>query len=220
MPRSLTILRMPPVTKPQPRKIRAEKGEFMDPKLAQAIGLIRHQIISPVLLENGVAQMEYFKHAAQKEYDIPGRGPRRFTATTLKAWLYRYKRNGFPGITPKTRCDQGGFRKIQEETKQAIQKLREEHLDESCVKFYERCLKTNIFGERPICIETLRRFLRSKNLYRKRAVQPRKRFEMSYFGELWTCDFMHGPQVLELAGGKNAKRRFLWPSSTITRATL
>ncbi|MGK5088292.1 DDE-type integrase/transposase/recombinase [Bdellovibrionota bacterium FG-2] len=181
----------------------------MDPKLAEAVGLFRHQIISPVLLEKGAAQMAYFRLAAHKEYDVPGRGAKRFTPTTMKAWLYRYRKNGLTGLLPKTRCDAGGSRKLRPEIKEAIAKFREDNLDISCVKFYDRCLNQGIFADQKICIETLRHFLKAKNLYRRRQPIPRKRFEMSYFGELWTCDFMHGPQVLESPNGKRRKKAIL-----------
>src|SRR4051812_18487916 len=39
-----------------------ERGiPHMDPKLADPIGILRHQIISPVLMETGQAQMIYFR---------------------------------------------------------------------------------------------------------------------------------------------------------------
>lgn len=47
----------------------------MDPKTAESIGLLRHQIISPVLMETTKAQMDYFCRMAEKEFDVPGRGP-------------------------------------------------------------------------------------------------------------------------------------------------
>jgi transposase InsO family protein len=182
----------------------------MDPKLAEAIGLFRHEIISPVLLERGAAQMAYFRQAAAREYDVPGREiKKRFTAATMKAWLYRYRKHGLTGLLPKTRSDSGSFRKLSSEFALSIQKFREEHIGLSCVRFYDRCLEQGIFAEQKICMETLRRFLKSKNLYKRRDAIPRKRFEMSYFGELWTCDFMHGPQVLEAPDGKRRKKAIL-----------
>lgn len=51
----------------------------MDPKIAESIGLLRHQIISPVLMETTAAQMEYFRQMSQKDFDVPGRGARRFS---------------------------------------------------------------------------------------------------------------------------------------------
>lgn len=178
----------------------------MDPKLAEAIGLLRHQIISPVLMESAPAQMTYFNSLSQREFDIPGRGLRRFTPGTMKAWLYRYRKNGFQALLPKTRTDRGGFRKLTPEMKEAIIRLRGEHLESSCTKFYERCLREKVLGDPPICREVLRRYLKSKNLYQTRTATPRKRYEMSYFGELWVGDFMHGPLVREQPGkGRHRK---------------
>ena len=129
----------------------------MDPKIAEAIGLLRHQIISPVLMETGQAQLAYFRTQAEKEFDIPGRGPRRFTPTTMKAWLYRYRKSGFSGITPKTRRDSGSIRALPPDLKERVKKLRQENIDRSCVKFYDLCVRENILGHPPICLETLRR---------------------------------------------------------------
>jgi putative transposase len=181
----------------------------MDRKLAEAIGLLKHQIISPVLLERGAAQMTYFREISKKEFDVPGRGRARFTPSTMKSWLYKYRSHGFAALVPRTRSDEGSFRRLDEATRAAVKKLREDHLGDSCVKFYDRCVTSGTFGAKPVCIETLRRFLRSEDLYKKRVPQARKRFEMSYFGELWTCDFMHGPLVAEEPGAKRRRKAIL-----------
>jgi putative transposase len=181
----------------------------MDPKLAEAIGLFKHQIISPVLLERGAAQKAYFRRLAEREFDVPGRGPSRFSPGTMKSWLFKYRKHGFAALIPKTRSDAGSFRRLDESARNAIRALRRDHLDESCLRFYERCVSDGLFSPRPVCIETLRRFLKQENLYRRRESVPRKRFEMSYFGELWTCDFMHGPLVLESEGSKRRKKAIL-----------
>lgn len=75
----------------------------MDTKLVEALGLLRHQIISPVLMDTGPAQMAYFRQMSSREFDVPGRGPKRFTATTMKAWLYRYRKRGFQRARKKIR---------------------------------------------------------------------------------------------------------------------
>jgi putative transposase len=181
----------------------------MDPKLAELIGLLRHSIISPVLMEKGKAQREYFTQISEREFDVPGKGLRRFTPTTMKAWLYRYRKQGFSGLVPKTRKDLGKCRVFSEEIRMAIKKLREQNLERSSVKFYDLCLKENLLGNPPVCLETLRRFLRSEKLYVSKVAVARKKFEMSYFGELWTCDFMHGPRVLEQQGGKKRRKAIL-----------
>lgn len=182
----------------------------MDPKIAELVGLLRHQIISPVLMEAGRGQMKYFREAAAREWDVPGRGPRRFGAMTMKGWLKRYNKNGFQALIPKAREDYGGFRKISEERKQAIRALRQAHLSMSVVQFYETARKANLLGSPPICLATLRRFLKIENLFAaKEEPTARKRFEMSRFGELWTGDFMHGPKVLVEPGSKRFKKAIL-----------
>lgn len=177
----------------------------MNAELAEKIGLLRHSIISPVLMDSQRAQMEYFRQIAEREFDVPGRGLRRFTATTMKGWLYRYRRYGFTVLVPKVRRDRGQFRMLSAEQREQIKIFRQNHLNYSVVKFYDLGLKEGLLGVPPICIETLRRFLRAENLYKRRETVARKRFEMSYFGELWTCDFMHGPQVLSGTSKKKQK---------------
>jgi len=182
----------------------------MDPKIAELVGLLRHQIISPVLMETGRGQMKYFRETAAREWDVPGRGLRRFSPATMKGWLKRYNKYGFQALIPKVREDVGGFRKIPNDRKAAIRKLREQHLKMSALRFYELAVQEEILGFPPICLATLRRFLKQENLFAAPdAPTARKRFEMSRFGELWTGDFMHGPLVLSEPGGKRAKKAIL-----------
>ena len=191
----------------------------MDKKVAEAIALLKHQIISPALFEPIAAQAEYFARAASREYDVPGRGPKRYTATTMKSWLARYRKNGFQALVPKTRADCGGFRALKPDQRERIKALRQDRLQESCTRFYDRCVEEQALGDPPACIETLRRLLKAEGLYQKRQPRARKRFEMRYFGELWTCDFMHGPKVSETPGRAPAARPSSWRSSTTTPAS-
>ena len=178
----------------------------MDKKIQESIALLKHQIISPVLMDTRRAQMVYFDQISQRDFDVPGRGLRRYTPGTMRAWLYAYRKKGFHGLMPKGRLDLGSFRSLPDEIKINIRKLREQHLDLSCVKFYDRLIHDGTLGTAPIGIETLRRYLKSEGLYKNRTATPRKRFEMRYFGELWTADFMHGPHLFD---GKRKRRAIL-----------
>lgn len=181
----------------------------MDKEKREAIAILRHQIISPVLMDSGRSQMAYFRQVSGAQFEVPGRGLRQFHASTMKGWLNGYKKHGFTALLPKIRRDAGNFRRFSPEEFDAIKRLREEHLDVSVVKFYERALSEGKLGNPPMCQETLRRFLKSKKLYNKREPKARKRFEMGRFGELWTGDFMHGPQVLEAPLGKKKRKAIL-----------
>lgn len=181
-------------------------GDYMDQKLAETIALLKHQIISPVLLDSNAAQMAYFRQAAAREFDVPGRGPKRYTVLTMKSWLYNYRKKGFQALMPKIRKDKGRIRILPPDKIVQIKNLRQENLHESCTRFYDRCIRENLLGIPPVCVETLRRLLKIEGLYKHAAItQARKRFEMRYFGELWTCDFMHGPQVTTTGAGKTKK---------------
>ena len=127
----------------------------------------------------------------------------------MKGWLYRYRKHGFAALLPKLRCDLGQFRSLAPPMREALVKLREENLDLSVVKFRERAIKHGLLGPAPVCLATLTRFLKSESLYAKKTPQPRKRFEMGNFGQLWTCDFMHGPQVIEKPGSLRKRKAIL-----------
>jgi len=178
----------------------------MDDKIKEGVALLKHQIISPVLMDSGAAQMAYFQKMSQKIFDVPGRGPRQYRASTMRLWLYAYRKKGFQGLIPKTRKDRGDFRVLSIDLKNQIRLLRQEHADLSCVKFYDRLIISKTLGAPPVGMETVRRFLKAEGLYKKRTATPRKRFEMRYFGELWTTDFMHGPHLFD---GKRKRRAIL-----------
>lgn len=182
----------------------------MDPKINDAIALFRHQVISPVLMQPRSCQMKYFREAASHEWDVPGRGAARFSATTMKGWLRRYKKNGFQALQPKKRSDAGGFRRLSEPVRTSIRDLRREHLTMSVARFYEKALQADALGHPPACQATLRRFLLLEKLFApKEEAVARKRFEMSRFGELWTGDFMHGPLVSADPGKERRRKAIL-----------
>lgn len=182
----------------------------MDPKIRESIGLLRHGIISPVLVESGRAQMSYFRSLESREFDVPGIGKKKFKAMTMKSWLHRFKKQGFAGIVPRERSDAGTFRSLDDITKEKIRLLRKEWPEISAIQFYDRCLKASILGASPIGIETLRKFMKKEDLFPKeKPAKARKRYEMSRFGELWVGDFMHGPEVKPEASSLRKKKAIL-----------
>jgi len=176
----------------------------MDTKIAEAIGLLRHQIISPVLMDSGQSQMKHFRLMAERTFNMPGKGMKRFRPTTMKGWLNQYKKHGFKGIVPGVRSDSGSSRKINAELEARILELRLKNLEVSVVRFYKKCFIDAILGNPPLCLATVRRFLKVHELSKPQETKARKKFEMSAFGELWTGDFMHGPQVVVPRGLKKA----------------
>lgn len=184
----------------------------MDKKTAEAIGLLRHKIISPVLMESGRNQMTYFRTLEKKSFDVPGSGACSFRAATMKSWLHKYKKHGFAGILPKSRSDAGSYRRCDQKAREAIKSLRcdDSHMSLSVKSFYQLCLEKEILGTPPLCLATVRRFLKNENLLTvNKTSKRRKKFEHGTFGELWTGDYMHGPLVCEHNGGKKRRKAIL-----------
>jgi transposase InsO family protein len=179
----------------------------MNDDVRQAIALLRHQIISPVLVDKNTVQIEYFRKMEQQEFIVPGSGKRNFSVYTMKAWLKFYRKFGFTGLIPKTRTDLGQTRSIDSDLAKPIIELRNELLQLTVAKFYRRAKEANLLGDPPICELTLRRFLQHNKLFdSKDSASARKRYEMDRFGQLWVADFMHGPQVYD---GKSHRKAIL-----------
>lgn len=168
----------------------------MDEGTSQQIGLFRHRIISPVLMEKGRNQMAYFRKISEKEFDVPGGGFRKISPTTMKTWLNRYRKHGFIAICPKTRSDKGRPRCLGPEQLKRIKEKRVECEPFSGRLFYETCLANGLLGDPPICYSSLLRLMKHEGMATKSSGKSRKRYEMDRFGELWVGDFCHGPSVV------------------------
>ncbi|MDA2931346.1 helix-turn-helix domain-containing protein, partial [Acidobacteria bacterium AH-259-O06] len=99
----------------------------MDRKKQEAIAVFRYGIIAPVIHAAGKGQAKYFRRLAQKELEVPFLGPRRYAQSTFKSWLRRYRREGFQGLLPRSRCDSGQSRVITGELSRLIGEILAEH---------------------------------------------------------------------------------------------
>jgi transposase InsO family protein len=183
----------------------------MNQNLRQELMLFKFKIISPVLMEPGRAQKLYFKTVSQTKYTVPGKGERYIKASTMKSWLYSYKKFGIKGLESKNRSDSGQIRfNLEPEGIIKIEKFRKENLDITMSQFHRKCLLNNLLGTPPMSYSTLARLLKKRGLnIISHKLTPRKKFEMRIFGEMWVGDYMHGPKVLESTGGKTYKKAIL-----------
>ncbi len=175
------------------------------------IALFKYKVIAPTLMEPQRARGEYFRKMQAHPLSMPGQPLKHIKAATMKGWYYRYQKHGFKGLLPKKRCDKGRTRFVLTPADfEKIRKFRQEHLDLSVALFYRKCLSEDLLGHPPMCASTLRRFLISKNLHKRvGSTKARKRFEMERFGQLWTGDYMHGPQVFENPQSQKKRKAIL-----------
>jgi len=168
----------------------------MNDETREQIALSRYKILSPVLAEPGRVCNQYFRTQAAQEHSMPHYGPCRYSVSTFKAWLKRYREHGFEGLKPKSRTDRGAPRKINGEMLDGIRALCKASLGTRTTMLYEELARSGLLGDPPVCYTTLLRTLKREGLFhRGERSDPRMRFETAEVNELWIGDFMHGPSA-------------------------
>lgn len=185
----------------------------MNEKQRKDIALFRYSIIAPVLSGNVVGQNKYFREAAQKEYEVPHWGRKKYDHQTFKKWLKLYRRRGFDALIPKERNDKGQSRKIDACLKNAITEALTTHPFLSAAAMYRLLVSQgNIrLGGGGINEGTLRKYIKDNQLRLKTQLTPptpRKKFEKEHINQLWTVDCLHGPYI-KLEGYPRKHKVFL-----------
>jgi putative transposase len=141
-------------------------------------------------------QAEYFRRITSSELDVPHVGLVRYKPETLRGWLSDYRRGGFDALVPRPRSDIGSHRVITPAIQARIIELLADHPRMSATIVRERLVdEGTITSSRP-SEPVIRRFIRSRGL-RVATELPdgRHAFAKSDPNQLWTLDFMHGPQL-------------------------
>ncbi len=176
----------------------------MEKDIREAIALKRYQIISPVLAEPSREQNEYFRKQAQQAHDFPRYGLRKFSVSTFKSWLKKYRKGGFEALKPKNRSDCGRPRRLGDQQLKVIEIKCKAYPYWTGQKLYEELCSQGLLGEPPVHYNTLLRVVKDHGwLGPKARRDARKAYEVDNINELWVCDFMHGPQVY--TGKRSAK---------------
>lgn len=168
----------------------------MDEQTQEQVALTRFKLISPVLAEPAREQNEYFRKLAEKQHQFPHYGLRKYASSTFKAWLAKYRKNGFDALKPKARSDRGRPRRLSDEEMQVIRVQCKANPNLPVTLLHEKLLAENHLGQPPICYSNLLRIINQHNLLpQNKRTDIRKRFETEAVNQLWLCDFMHGPII-------------------------
>jgi transposase InsO family protein len=183
------------------------------------IALFRYTLILPVLRAEypprGKGRLR--EQISAGTYDIPHSSRRTISVPTLARWERRYRQNGFEGLKPKPRSDQGQVRAISLETLDRAEALKREQPFRSARSII-RILDmdtTQPVPEETIAPRTLRRHLARRGataaqLLGELRPKPYRRFERSHFGDLWQGDAMHGPKLPDPAHPDKQRQVFLF----------
>ena len=168
----------------------------MDKEIREKIALKRYQLISPVLAEPSRAQNEYFRKQTETEHEFPRYGLRKISVSTMKAWLRKYRKEGFDALKPKNRSDEGRPKRLSEGLLKAIEIKCKAHPSLPVQKLYEMLRDQDLLGQPPVHYNTLLRVVKEQGWFPlKDRTDVRKSYEVENVNDLWISDFMHGPQV-------------------------
>ena len=128
---------------------------------------------------------------AARQHQLPDASIRRFSTSTLRAWLRAYQRGGIEALEPRTRSDKGSFRSIDDDVAEIIARHRVQHRKLSVKLFHKILHEDDVLPDGvTICEATLRRFLKARGLAKavRGPGRARAKYEMPHPNDLWDGD--------------------------------
>lgn len=178
----------------------------MDEKIRNELALFRFSLIAPLV--NGTvtgSAKDYLERLCAKPYQLPGGDFRELSPNTVRRWLSDYRRYGLEGLKRKARNDKGLSRTLTAEMAQSIRELKELHPDKTATAIYHTLLAQGVFGEPPVSLSTVQRYIKKLGIRQEEAVE-RKRFTFEFANDCWQTDTLTGPYLV--VNGKK-KRTYL-----------
>ena len=186
----------------------------MKESLREQIALFRYGAISE-LVSRPLAPGEkarLLEAITEKSWEIPGSDRQRIGRSTLNDWVALYQAMGLDGLKPRQRSDQGASRVIPEAVQHLLLQLRRERPKASTESLIRAArLSGRVPADLRLVPSTVRRLWAAHGFQLQPAgqKQPEARaFTHPYAGDLWMCDVMHGPRLLE-AGRRRGTKSYL-----------
>lgn len=158
----------------------------------------RFAVIAP--LQNGTftesSKAEYARRVASQPLET-SEGIRYYSAKTILRWDSIYRAEGFEGLMPKTRADNGCFRALPGEAQQEILDLHAQFPRMSASQIRERLVSDTTLAP-DVSLSTVQRFLkvvREEERFRSDDCKDRRAFEAEDPNVLWQCDSAHFPPI-------------------------
>ena len=165
----------------------------------QAVALFRYSVIAPLetgSCDPGISMNEFFRRAAGKTYAGPDGKPRTISPHTIKKWHRYYQKDGFEGLMPKSRSDEGESRKLDRDLQEQIRFLLEKYERLTAAEAHRMLLDNGSLCPGQASLSTIERFIRS---IRKGGDTPQgkemRRYEREHINEVWYGDTCYGPYL-------------------------
>ena len=147
-------------------------------------------------LREGFGIIEVLRLAALRPW--PDENGSYYAARTLEDYWYAWKSGGFAALRPKSRADEGAFRKVPAEVGEWLLSQVSQYPQIPLKVLYLRWKES---GKQLPSLRTVYRFLRTRgydaaSLRRGRLENgPTKAFEAPFVNDLWMADFSPGPKL-------------------------
>ena len=175
--------------------------------LAQDIALMRYSMISPLIigLPNEYDSKEaYFRAASERGAIHPNGSTIHPAPTSIKRWYQHYQKNGFDGLLPASRSDQGTSRKIDPDLEEQIKHLKATYPRMSAAAIFRQLCDNGSTNPNELSESTVNRFLNNLALKEKMTNnKDMRRYERPHVNEVWCGDSSVGPYLKTQDGKKH-----------------
>jgi transposase InsO family protein len=171
--------------------------------------LWRYGIISPLLnrsIDEGTLHAT-IQELAQRQFLKSNGIEISLSPETIRAWYYRYKRNGIDGLRNKQRITHGST-SLPQELQKDIQIFRSTYPQWTSARILQELKKQGKWNGHKPSRNSFYRYIASRKLGRQVSISktPVRMFEYHHFGDLWSADFLHGPKV---RAGTHVRKAYL-----------
>ena len=160
----------------------------MKQELAQDIALMRYSMISPLIVglpDEYKSKEAYFRAASARGALHPNGSFIHPAPTSIKRWYQHYQKNGFDGLLPSSRSDEGTSRKIHPDLEEQIRYLKTNYPRMSAAAIFRQICDNGSVNRNELSESTVNRFLNS--LARKERTtnnQDMRRYERAHANEV------------------------------------
>jgi len=164
------------------------------------MALLRYRIVAPLLdpnLKVG-SKGQMLKHLSKGWHEHPNTKKQvQFRPETIRHWLKLYKKNGFSGLTSKSRKDKNSIKGMPSEVAQDAINLKLENPSRT-IDGIINILENSKKAERGVVKRsTLHRLFQNRkiNIRKLKPTGVFGRFEAQFSNDLWQSDLMFGPKL-------------------------
>lgn len=164
------------------------------------VAQMRFGIIAPLVqgTYTDASIAAYCRRVAQTPLRLPEGRVFQYKPKTVAKWYQLYIKGGMEALIPRTRCDKGGTRVLQQEAESEIRRLRKEYPRLNATQIREKLIQDGTLAA-TVSVSTIQRYIKRNGLRGMEdvAIKDRKAYEEAYFGGMWQADTCYLPYIRE-----------------------